>query len=747
MGTTTLRRRFAAVVLGALIGSALVTNDVRVAVAADDGNLRFEAHSTYTVDPTARVIRVSVDLIATNNQPDSNDGFTITQYYYDELFVGMIAGASNLRAVRDGREQGVRIEPSENGEFAFAAIDLSPNLYYRDTARVQFTYDLPSQPPRSDATTRVNNAYATFWAFPVADPNLTSVRIRIPKGFEVELIGSDLEESSAGQYTLWESGSISDPETWGVIVSARDDRRLDKTRFKSGKHTVVIRGWPDDEQWSRFVERTTKRGIPRLEKLLGIPWFNNDQLTITETVAPYLYGYAGWYSSDDNTIEIGDELDAEVVLHEISHIWFNDELFDNRWLNEGFAQTYANLALASSGQDARQPDKPGTNAPGKQPLLEWGTPSLRDDEETTQAKEEYGYNASWFVINEITDEIGTKAMRDIFIATNNRELTFLGDPKAETYPGAVNWQRVLDLVELRGGSKRADDLFVKYVADKALRDDFRDRTKAHRAYDRLTKAGGKGDNAWSPPLSVRRALTIWDFDGASDDMQLSTSILQSRNATTETLAASRVALPDSFEDAYESATRKELDELVATAEQYREDAEAVADAFDDVEADHGIFDKIGLIGNDYESVFDDARTAFEAGDTDGAVDLAKDVQATIDDAGNVGQQRVGMAVGGLIVLLGLIWGLRRLLRRRKAGRARRAAATAAAATTTATTAEIGHPTAGSATSPVASWGSPITWAPPVRAAAPAPPAPPAPPGPPRTLTAGRCRCARQATPH
>jgi hypothetical protein len=402
------RKAISALGVVGLLASAFVLGDTHPANA--EGGLRYEAHSTYTLDPAARVVHVLVDMTLTNEKSNSTSGDVITSYYWSDITVPMLSSATNLAATRDGQSQGIRREMSDSGRFAFAIVDLSANIYYRDVARVQVTYDLPSEAPRSGATTRVNSAFATFWAFPVADPNLTSVRIVIPKSFDVEYIGPDMEQSTQGNEWLYESGAIADPLEWGVIVSARDDRELAVTHADTDDHKVEIRGWPDDKKWAKFVKRHITDGLPELEALIDLPWSNNGKLKITETVSPYLYGYAGWYSSVDNTIEIGDDLDGEVVLHEVSHIWFNDELFGDRWINEGFAQTYSNLVLAEIGGKARSPSSAESSSEGAQPLNEWGDPSFRDDEQS-RVEEEFGYNASWFVIDALTDEIGTRKMR------------------------------------------------------------------------------------------------------------------------------------------------------------------------------------------------------------------------------------------------------------------------------------------------------------------------------------------------
>ena len=661
--------------LGRVTSAALVAATTLVLVGATpahaDNGIRVEAHSTYTVDPAAGVVHVVVDLTLTNQKPSSGNFF----YFWSEWGIPMLAGATNLSATRDGRPQSVRIESTDNADYTFGVIDLSPNLNYGNVARIQFRYDLSNQGPRTDATTRVNSAYTTFWAWPVGDDGLTSVRIRVPKAFEVDWLGNDLDEKNDGDHRLYESGAISDPNSWGVVFTGRNDRGLQGERFRSGKHVVIVRAWPDDPQWARFVTSTARRGLPKLERLVGLSWPSNDNLTITETINPYLYGYAGWYASDDNTIEIGDELDPEVVLHEISHIWFNDELFGDRWINEGFAQTYAALALDGSDEEVDDPKRPGKAAKGRQALVDWGNPSIRDDDDETRARELYGYDAAWYVIDTLTDEIGPNAMRKVIVAADSNQLSFLGDPEAETLKRDIDWERLLDLLVYVGGSEKAEQLFTDYVIDRGDNDDLRDRKKTHRDYQRLVQRGG----TWSVPEVVREELTLWDFDDAADGMALSREILDLRDDIIATLAETGVELPKSFEEQYETADDDELASLRDKAEEYLAAAGDLAAAHAAAKSDKGMFATIGLWKNDYNDVLDKADERFEAGDGDKASAGADDVVATLDEADSVGQRRAGLAAATLIGLLLVVFGLRFLVRRRRRRKAVRVAAELAAA--------------------------------------------------------------------
>ena len=503
------------------------------------------------------------------------------------------------------------------------------------------------------------------------------MRILIPDDYEVELLGDQLDRSESGGMVLYESGAISNPDEWLVIMSARNDKALARTRTELLDHIIEISAWPDDRRWARFVRTQLNEGLPELEALVDLPWTNAAKLRIIETVSPYLYGYAGWYSSSDNTIEIGDKLDAEVILHEISHIWFNDELFAERWVNEGYAQTYANLALERTGGRDRSPERIRPNARGAQPLNLWDNPSFRDEEEA-EAQEDFGYNASWFVIDAVADEIGPDKMREVLAAARDGQITYLGDPSPEHTTETITWRQLLDLYQEIGGSEDAPDLFREHVVSARQRSDLRDRERARAAYAKLVDAG----DGWTAPVEVREQMSGWRFERATEAMQTAKRILAVRDEIEETLDGTGVGFPASFEEDYEGEV-EDLDALLGTARGYLASAKVIAEADEAAKAGKGLFGSIGLWGNDYEDLLDTAGTRFEDADAAGATRAATQVSRVLDDADGVGQGRA-LKAGGTVVGVGVIgWSFRRVRRRRRTRRAAREAEARADAETAA----------------------------------------------------------------
>lgn len=649
----------AAVVAVVSMAAVGVVGGAAPAGAQTDG-LRLEADATYEVDPAAGVVRVAVELVATNEIPPQTSGGIVREAYFDALVLPVLAEATGFVAVGDGgRRLAVRSE-SAGEHVATAVVDLSPDLFYRDTQRVRVTYVLPSLPPRADGFTRVNGAFATFVAFTAGDPGLASVEIAVPDAYEVETNGADLDRDERDGRIVLSADAIDDPATWGVTVVARDDARLLSRDVSVLGSRVVVRAWPDDPEWADFVDGQLRDGLPALVDLVGRAWPDRT-LRIVETASPYLYGYAGWYRPDDNLIEIGDALDALVILHELSHIWFNDRLFAQRWANEGFAEELASRTIASLGDPLPAPDPVVPGDPGAIRLNDWSQPNFQDDR--SDAQELFGYNASWHVIRTIADEIGVEALSSVVEAAAEQHIAYAGDPEPERDPGAADWRRLLDLVELVGGSEHAVDLFGAYVVSDDDAPSLVRRVAARKEYDDLVRVG----DGWSPPYAVRISMANWGFERAQTLMEVAHELLDARDALGRRLDALALALPDVVEEEYESA--RDLDDFARRLDEYDAATDAIVVADRAIDSATGPFATIGLWGADPNGARGEAVDRFEGGDPLGASASALRAADIADGAVRAGQQR---AAAGLLVLLALtgIVLVRRRRRRRHADAAK-----------------------------------------------------------------------------
>jgi hypothetical protein len=613
------------------VGAVIILGGARPAVGqpADDDGLRFESRSTYRLDTTADLVRVTVDVTVTNEVPNQGS----TSYFFDYIHLTVPAEATEFVASEsDGGPLTVTTSPSE--EFwKRVEVELSPNLLFGQTQRVQLRYVL-----------RVNDAFTSFLAWGYGDPGLVAVDVVVPAGLEVEIVGTEMSREENGNEIVFSASAIAEPERWTATVVARDESALADEQVDVAGHHIRIRGWPVDPAWTAFVTQELERGVPVLEELVGLPWPAGDDLEIIESVAPFAYGYAGWYDARSREIEVWEEFDPLVIFHELAHLWFNSELFSVRWINEGLADEFASQVMLELTASQPRPDAVAADDPAALDLNAWTQPAVADEQ--SAAQERYGYNTSWHVVRGIADEVGIAALADVIEATADRNIPYRGDEEPEDIAGPADWRRFLDLLEEVGGSETADGLFRDLVVgtnEIALLDR---RATARADYDELEAAG----DDWAPPLAVRSAMSQWDFEGAAADMEDATEVLALRDDIAGLVRPFDLDVPEDLETAYEGA-RNDLAEAEDLADDIVDAAEHLADAETAVASDRNLVERAGLLFTDVDARLDAAETAFEAGSPAAAVEQADAARALADGAASSGARRLAIAAGVTLLVL------------------------------------------------------------------------------------------------
>ena len=172
----------------------------------------------------------------------------------------------------------------------------------------------------------------------------------------------------------------------------------------------MVLAWPEDDDWESTVSETLRAGLPGLRALIGLDWPVAHDLNVRERYTPALEGYAGVFFEEDQRIDVSEDLDPVVIVHEASHAWFNDELFDERWIYEGLAEEYAWRVLTGVGVDAGDaPGRPKLDDPARVDLVAWSYPFVIRDQETDD-REHYGYDTSFWV--DPPDRRGGRRRRD-----------------------------------------------------------------------------------------------------------------------------------------------------------------------------------------------------------------------------------------------------------------------------------------------------------------------------------------------
>jgi hypothetical protein len=646
-----------------LLASAMLAVGLLVApaaapsVAAASSGLFIKADATYKVDTAGHAVHVSVSLVATNRKPNRTSATTITRYYFDRAGFGIQPEAADVRASSGGRALSVTVKPRSG--FDEADVVFGRSLFYRQSITFRLEYDLPGKPPRSPSNIRVLSAFVSFYAWSFGD--LGSVRIVLPAGFVPSELGSPMRKTtdSRGRVILSASG-ITSVSTWYADLTADLESALTAIHLQlPDDEPIVVRAWPEDAAWQRQVVDLLTRGAPELEKLVGQPWPVNGTLDVREIHTPLLEGYAGFFRPDIRLIEVSENLDPLVIVHELSHAWFNADWYAERWINEGLADSYASLALTDLGTTYEPPDTAQRTDTAAFPLLSWPPPG-RIVDKATQARERYGYAASYTVMKTLLDELGPEKMRTVFAATVDHTIAYRGAPAPEQVTGDTDWRRLLDLLEQVAGSKQATQLFRTWVVPSTEIGALDDRDSARKAYADLVAAGA----GWQPPFAVRSPMAGWTFDAARARIAEARGVLATRDQIAAVAAPLGLGVPSDLKTAYESSLR----DLAAPRDLANRELAALAslrEANDAVNAERDPLVVLGLFGSEPARNLDAAKSAFSAGHLEEATADAAAAKASIADAARLGRERATIAGGAGVAVLVISGGGVFLIRRRR----------------------------------------------------------------------------------
>ncbi|HYK96721.1 MAG TPA: hypothetical protein VE011_12795 [Candidatus Dormibacteraeota bacterium] len=654
LGPLARPRRAGGVVLATLLAMFLAAAPPAARTALAASPLRVQADTIYRLDPAAGRVHVEIDFKVTDLKPDSAQFV----YFYRDLSFAIQPEASSVKASGFATS----VSTTQHQYFVEADVHLRSNLYYRQSASFAVRYDLLGGAPRSASPIRVGKAFATFGVWSWGDVGRSTVTVRTPAGYVSTVDGDPMQTTTdLGVQTL--TATPMDPTTFFAIVSSEDSAAYGSTRISlTGGVEIVIKAWPEDKVWDKTVGDTLRKAMPELETLIGLPWPVAHDLDVRERYTPALEGYAGFYVTDAQRIDVTEDLDPVVIVHEASHAWFNDSLFTERWLYEGLAEEYAWRVQTDVGGDAGlAPARPDPTDPGHVVLVGWTFPQVIRDQ-TTDDRERYGYGAAFYVVDQMVKAAGADQMRLAFAAAKAHRTAYVGAGAPETSSAINDWRHLLDLIEPidKPDSAAVETALRDFAISPTDATALDTRTPARVKYRALLAAGA----GWLPPWYVRKLMDTWTFVGASKAMDAATTVLALRDQV-ESAAAALGLEPDvSLRKAYEGATdgfKGATDianaELAALA--------AIADAKAGIEQAPDFVTQLGLGDTNPKASYAAARTAFQAGQLDQAVRDASAASAVLAAAPAIGQQRllvIGVGVGGglLLVLLVVV-----LLRRRR----------------------------------------------------------------------------------
>lgn len=227
----------------------------------------------------------------------------------------------------------------------------SAQLQYGNSRTSILRYVIPAGQPRSAVATRVNAAYLGFC--PIGYGRTGGiVEIQIPKPFVAAASNLTWTVADAGIFTRMTQSSNSKMYKILECVQASSASALvTKSAVAGSGKTISVEGWPGDPEWLAAVARYVGKNATPLERLTGLQLTSaGSGLRVAEASAMLELGggtYSGRYDLKSNTIWVSEKYDEETVVHELSHVWFNESM--PKWMHEGLASWTSKRLLRSGG--------------------------------------------------------------------------------------------------------------------------------------------------------------------------------------------------------------------------------------------------------------------------------------------------------------------------------------------------------------------------------------------------------------
>jgi hypothetical protein len=630
-------------------------------VHAADG-LEIVTAATYRLLPEQGRVHVEIDARATSREPDGADGRVISGVTFS-----VQPGIANVRATSAGAAIPAAIERRAD-EFTDVSVTFGRTLRFGESYRYAVGFDLVDPGGAAGRDIRIGRSVVAFpvWAFGSSNVPGGSVTVEVPTGYNVSVEGTQMTSTdhSDGSTTLRVS-SIPDPYAFFAYLSADRPGAFEETpvAVSLGGRTanVHVRFWEDDPDWGKRMESLLGDGLPVLHDLIGLPYTIGGPLNVEEAATSRLGEYAGIYNNVADTITVRYDADAYVALHEAAHIWFNQQLFPDRWIGEAFAEFYAVQAGQQIGAKGETFTLDDNAMKHRIALNSWGAVGVED-----LAVEDYAYAATYRLATLIADRTDLAGLRKVWKAAADDELAYLPahDDVAPGISVAVTqkgWQKLLDLLEERTG-KSFDDLWDEWVVDDADRPLLDERKSARATYQALVAEAG----TWELPHAIRYDMGSWNFADAREEMASADEILLQRNEISSRAGGMDLAPPPTLESVFEGSRG-----LAAASDEARAELatlDAIASTTQLLAIQPSVVETIGLLGDQPQHDLDAARTSFESGDLAAADHASARASLTRTTAVDEGRFRVAVAGGGLLGLDLLVMtalGLRRRSQRRR----------------------------------------------------------------------------------
>ena len=641
-------RRLAALLTAAAL-LAITAGNTAPAARAEDDLVHITSHVIYDIHPDQGPVRVSWDITIQNNDPATKKGRGSNSYFYDNFAFPLLVGASSVTARSvEGADLDITVDEPGQGPAIPARVKLDKQLFYQDTYTLRLEYQVAEA--RHPALV-VMPAYAFVPLIAGGDEATVDVTMSSDAPWT-----ASLEAGSCAQSGNSFSCSGSDA-VWVAAVAevARQDLTATLTtevQLRDQKVPVTITYFQGEDAFARHISDLATAALPVMEDLYGLTYFGPQQINVAERVRQVILGYEGLTSCDPATacdVNISPIADDYTILHELAHLWSN--IYDERWLSEGFAQFVSVRAVAYLPPDLVTGTPPIREQPTTDLQLDdWGeVQSVIGATEAELAVENTGYSRSQRFLEQLDFELGLEALR--------RTNQVIGESGA-----GADSRRFMDILE-DVTSRDNDALFQEWVFPNSYDTIIADRRDAH---DRLTNLIARAQEeglSEGVPDGIQEKVDAWTFDDARialDEAEAGLETYDALKTEIEQLrtdvAAGGLELADTID---ELITDWEFEAAQATVAQAAEALASYEAAQETVDAPRSPWKRFGMLGSDPEGSLEAAAAAFNEGDYMAAADHAQDAVGAVNGADRTAVRRVLILAGILgvfaLVILAAVW--------------------------------------------------------------------------------------------
>jgi len=639
-----------------LAGLSLATPS---ATLASDGFVE-KATTTYVVNPDKDRLDVTIDLSFKNTKRST----ATTYYFYDSDYLWLERDATSIKATSPGVTIKIsRVKRSDH--FDQYRFRWSPVLLYGKTRKLHITYQIPTGAPRSDSWFRVSPAYLDFCVIGTgADGGSTSIRVPLTYDMTVgSEQGGRLGQRIEDDTRVYTTGDLDEPYLFWACLTGEQPAAFHAATIQSPSgREITIQSWPNDLDWGTQISGQIDQILARLEDLIGHGLPGDGPIAVREVGAGTLGQYAGFFDPETGIARIGEDLEAKGLLtHELSHAWFNGDLFQSHWLAEGYAEwARTSIDVDTCPDSGRYPGAGAAN------LEQWQFIGPRATEQEL-AVVDWEYATACWIVSQVASKIGPDRMRLVLAALLAHDLAYRsGTTVLKGLPVAASWQTWLDAIdELAldepGGDNTIANLLAPYGITTGSSTALAARAEARTAFHDLQAVFGD----WVVPPVVLHSLADWHFDKAMASMAAAKQVRDTASQLATVLpdvdgmdGRARTLLEAAATDADIEAAQAAADDRLAAAG-------TVAEAKRAFEAPQDLVMQAGMLGTDLQPLLDAAIQAIRDDDPDAARSNAQAIQAALADAPQQGQVRLLVGIGAPALLLVLLIAFLLVRRRRR----------------------------------------------------------------------------------